>query len=210
MATLHPRLNDHGQKVVIQKPGIATPLSAWSNPAEVATVLPDGPMPAGLGGVPFAPLANLPGDAAGWERLAAAGPAFDEPVLVVPAGLKPAAGVVVREADGRIWLVSPTNAFGGYVNTFPKGKQEGGLSLRATAVKEALEESGLLVELTGFLLDALRSTSVTRYYAARRIGGTPAAAGWETQAVHLVPRAALGAFLTAAADAPLLALSAAA
>ena len=42
--------------------------------------------------------------------------------------------------------------------------------------------------LTGFLCDSVRSTSVTRYYTARRVGGHPADMGWESQAVHLVPR----------------------
>jgi hypothetical protein len=32
-----------------------------------------------------------------------------------------------------------------------------------------------------------RIASTTRYYLARRIGGAPAAMGWEPQAVHLVP-----------------------
>ena len=110
---------------------------------------------------------------------------------------KPAAsGVVILEDDGRVWVVSPSNAFGGYVNTFPKGKLDPGLSLHANALKECHEESGLQVELTGFLCDSERSTSVTRYYTARRIGGHPATMGWETQAVHLVPRALLATFVS--------------
>ncbi len=155
MAVFHPCLNDHGQKVFIKQPSTATALSTWSNSAAVATVLPDGPMPAELAGLPFASLASLPGDAAGWGRLAAAGAAFDEPVLVAPAGPKPAVGAVLLEKDGCVWLVFQTNAFGCYVNTFPKGKMKGKLSLRATAIKEAQEESGPVVELTGFLLGAV-------------------------------------------------------
>jgi len=56
------------------------------------------------------------------------------------------------------------------------------------------EESGLQVELTGFLCDSIRSTSVTRYYTARRLGGSPAEMGWESQAVHLVPMSMLAGF----------------
>lgn len=63
-------------------------------------------------------------------------------------------------------------------------------------MKEAFEESGLLVELTGFLCDSLRSTTVTRYYAAKRLAGNPADAGWETQAVHLVPLTLLPSLVT--------------
>jgi hypothetical protein len=55
--------------------------------------------------------------------------------------------------------------------------QEARLSSRANAIKECFEESGLQVELTGFLCDSVRSTSVTRYYTARRLGGSPADMG---------------------------------
>ena len=70
--------------------------------------------------------------------------------------------IVVVEDDGRVWVVSPSNAFGGYVNTFPKGKLDPGMGLRANALKEGFEESGLQVVLTGFLCDSVRSTSVCR------------------------------------------------
>ena len=102
------------------------------------------------------------------------------------------------EADGRVWVVSPSNKFGGYTNTFPKGKldPQEEISLRANALKEVFEEAGLHVALTGFLCDSVRSTSVTRYYLARRVGGNPADMGWESQAVHLVPVSQLAAFVS--------------
>ena len=78
------------------------------------------------------------------------------------------------------------------------------LDLRVTAVKEAFEETGLRVELVGHLLDVRRSTSHTRYYLARRLGGTPAAMGWESQAVHLAPLAQAKALLNRAVDHPLV------
>jgi 8-oxo-dGTP pyrophosphatase MutT (NUDIX family) len=95
-------------------------------------------------------------------------------------------------------VVSPSNKFGGYTNTFPKGKldPQEGISLRANALKEVFEEAGLQVALTGFLCDSVRSTSVTRYYMARRVGGNPAEMCWETQAVHLVPVSQLAAFVS--------------
>jgi 8-oxo-dGTP pyrophosphatase MutT (NUDIX family) len=114
--------------------------------------------------------------------------------------------VAIEERDGRVWLVAPSNAFGGYASTLPKGRVDPGLSLRATAVKEALEEAWLLVQLTGFLLDGRRTNTLTRYYRARRISGHPGAMCWETQAVHLVPRARLADFLTHPNDALLLRL----
>ena len=46
--------------------------------------------------------------------------------------------------------------------------------------------------------------SYTRYYRARRIGGSPASMGWESQAVHLVPKAQLAHYLTNKNDLPLL------
>jgi ADP-ribose pyrophosphatase YjhB (NUDIX family) len=75
---------------------------------------------------------------------------------------KAAAGVVIEEADGRIWLVSPINAFGGCQQTCPKSKVDVGLSLQAVAIKEGFEESGLQVQITGTVGDFERSTSFCR------------------------------------------------
>jgi ADP-ribose pyrophosphatase YjhB (NUDIX family) len=198
----HPRTDDQGKSVTIRHPSEPTPLECWSDPAAVATVIPDGQMPAELNGIALAPWQPPATDA---EWAAVAGQAdIDEPPFSAPSGKNPAAGVVVIEPDGRIWLVSPSNGYGGYKNTFPKGRPEADTSLQATAICEAFEESGLKVEITGFLADLPRSTTRTRYYTARRVGGTPAAMGWESQAVHLVPRSRLAEFLTNGNDAPLL------
>jgi len=105
----------------------------------------------------------------------------------------------VVEPDGRVWVVAPTNAYLGTRATFPKGK---GTDLKATALKEVFEESGLRVELTGFLADSTRTTSRTRYYLARRVGGSPAAMGWESQAVLLVPVGQLRNVLNLSLDHP--------
>jgi hypothetical protein len=75
--------------------------------------------------------------------------AIEEPEFVVPKGKTPSSGVVIREPDGRVWLVQPRGAFGGYDGTFPKGGVEEGLSLQANAIKEAYEESGLKVRIVG-------------------------------------------------------------
>ncbi|WP_157271164.1 NUDIX hydrolase [Azohydromonas aeria] len=200
----HPRRDEAGHRVALHCPSTPTAPGTWLDPEAAASVVPDGALPVDtLHGVALAPATALPTDVAGWEALAAAAPVFDEPPYPAVASLKAAAGVVIEEADGRLWLVSPSNAFGGYVNTFPKGRQDPGLSLRATAVKEALEEAGLLVQLQDFLLDCRRTQTLTRYYRARRIGGHPGAMGWESQAVHLVPRARLADFLANPSDAPL-------
>ena len=205
----HPRPDEDGTPVLLRHPSTPTPPASWLDPAAVATVVPDGPLPPRLLGVELSPAVALPTDVAGWEALAAAGPVFEEPPYPAVATLRAAAGVAIEERDGRVWLVAPSNAFGGYASTLPKGRVDPGLSLRATAVKEALEEAGLLVQLTGFLLDCRRTNTLTRYYRAQRIGGHPGAMCWETQAVHLVPRARLADFLTHPNDAPLLRLLAA-
>lgn len=174
----HPCPNDDGQPVTIHLPSLPTTLATWSDPTRIATAVPGGPLPPGLNGIPFAP----------WEgSLLMPSRPVEEPPFVLPAGMAAAAGAVIVEEDGRVWLVSPTNRHGGYDTTFPKGRRDAGTSMQHTAIREAFEESGLLVELTAWLLDARRTQTFTRYYLARRIGGSPAAMGWETQAVHLVP-----------------------
>ena len=50
--------------------------------------------------------------------------------------------VVILEDDGRVWVVHPSNGFGGYPATFPKGTLDPGMLLRAAAIREAYEESG--------------------------------------------------------------------
>ena len=202
----HPRRDDRGRLVRITQPSIASPLEQWLDPAAIAVTVPDGPVPALLNGIALAAWSGFVGgrDAAAMADADGHG-LFDEPPFEPPAGLAPAAGVVTLEPDGRVWLVAPTNGYGGYKVTFPKGKLEPGLDLRTAARKEAWEECGLQVALTGFLADVSRSTSHARYYLARRSGGTPADMGWESQAVWLVPRARLAEVATHAYDRPLLA-----
>lgn len=178
----HPFPNDAGEAVTIHRPSQPTALASWLDPTQVATAVPGSALPAALNGVSLSPCGLPPPDAA---RPVA------EPPYELPAGMQAAAGVVVVEDDGRVWLVSPTNGYGGYAATFPKGRVDAGGTLQHTAVREAFEESGLAVRLEAFLLDASRTQTFTRYYMARRIAGSPAAMGWETQAVHLVPAARL-------------------
>lgn len=200
--TIHPRLRDQGQPVQIKRPSTASPASAWADPAAIATAIPDSAMPDAILGVPVAPWKDAPATPAVWEALVA-NISFSEPPMPSAPGKKPGAGVVTVEPDGRVWVVKPTDGFGGYSTTFPKGKLDG-LSPRAAALKEAFEESGLQVELAGFLCDSVRSTSLTRYYLARRIGGSPAAMDWESQAVMLVPASRLKEVLTSPNDQPVI------
>lgn len=200
---LHPRTDDHGRSVELKKPSKPSTLEAWHQNDAMACVLPDGEMPAEVNGIPVQAWGSAPSSLADWESLAQAHP-VEEMDFKSPTGLKPAAGVVIREKDGRVWLVAPSNGFGGYAATFPKGTREQGLSNQATALMEAYQETGLRVRLVRHLIDVKRTTSYTRYYLAERIGGDPAVMGWETQAVMLVPQAQLAKVLNSPHDAPIV------
>jgi ADP-ribose pyrophosphatase YjhB (NUDIX family) len=201
---IHPKKDERGAAVTLHAPSTASHPDAWHDPALLATVVPGGPMPAALNGIAFRPWRDAPPEDGGWIALAAAGGGFEEPAFEPAPGKRVAAGVVILEPDGRVWVVHPSNAYGGYLATFPKGTLDPGMQLRAAAIREAWEESGLQVALTGFLMDLTRSRSRTRYYLGRRLGGCPSDMGWESQAVSLVPRALLATVLTNPNDAPLV------
>lgn len=199
---LHPRLDDCGKPFLIRKPSCPSALEAWSDPNAAACVVPDGLVPDEINGISMARWSDAPATEAGWEALARQHP-IEEPDFVVPSGYKPAAGAVIREADERIWVVAPSNAFGGYRATFPKGTMDG-KSAQATALVETFEEMGLRIRLIKHLVDVKRSQSYTRYYLAERVAGNPADMGWESQAVMLAPLQCLGTLLNSANDAPVL------
>lgn len=183
---IHPRPHYKGRAVVIERPSVPTALPTWQDPAAMACVVPDGPMPEELHGMPFQRWHAASATTQEWEELAKRN-WIDEPAFVVPAGLdRTAAGAVVREPDGRIWLVAPTNQFAGYKATFPKGTLDG-KSMQATALVEVFEETGLQIRLKRHLVDVPRTASYTRYYLAERLSGYPGDMCWETQAVMLVP-----------------------
>jgi len=54
--------------------------------------------------------------------------------------------------------------------------------------------------LIGYVGDAEKTTSITRYYLAKRIGGNPKNMGWESQGVSLVPIKDLDKVVTHPAD----------
>lgn len=187
----HPRQGENGDKVVVNHPSHPSAPSTWHNPKAVATFVPNGDVPASLNGVALTAWKDHPRTNEGWDYIDGVDDNLDEPHFHLPPGKKAASGVIIEEPDGRVWLVAPTNQFGGYEASFPKGTAEPDLSLQANAIKEAFEECGLKVEITGFLGDYERTTSKARMYRARRVGGTPIAMGWESQAVHLVPKGLL-------------------
>ncbi|MDB5757700.1 MAG: hydrolase [Burkholderia sp.] len=204
MPAYHPVPDEHGKAVVLKQPSQPTALSSWAQAHAVATVIPNGDCPAALNGTVLGAWSDVPTSPEEWNQVEGQCEC-DEPPFNPPPGKMPAAGVVIEESDGRFWLVAPSNAFGGYKATFPKGRIDGDVSRQASAIREAYEEAGLKVRITGFFADSNRSQSYTRYYLAQRVGGNPALMGWESQAVHLVPRVRLADFLTHPNDLPLLA-----
>lgn len=184
----HPRLGEKGEKVLVKDPHHASAPSTWHHPGAVATFVPDGDVPKSINGIGLRAWNDHPQTSEGWDYVDGQDDDLQEPAFHLPPGKKAASGVVIEEPDGRVWLIHPTNQFGGYEGSFPKGTAEVDLSLQANAIKEAFEETGLKVEITGFLGDYERTTSVARMYTAKRVGGTPVNMGWETQAVSLVPK----------------------
>ena len=148
-----------------------------------------------LDGVMFAPWYDVPKTHEAWQHVDGQNrevEGFEQPIADVrdarTGRIKTkSAGVIVQEKDGRIWVVEPANHYMDTFHTFPKGGIDPGHSPQVTAIKEAYEESGLKVAITGYAGDYERSSSVTRYYFAKRVGGTPAGHGWESQKVKLVP-----------------------
>jgi phage-related protein (TIGR01555 family) len=135
-----------------------------------------------LNGVKFTPWRE-PSDWSGVDGQADVG----EPEFTPTKGKQGASGVLIREKDGRVWLVQPRGGFGGYEATFPKGRIEEGLSMQANAIKEAYEETGLKVRITGFAGDHDGDMTSTRYYYAEREAGDPSKHDDESEGVVLVP-----------------------
>jgi 8-oxo-dGTP pyrophosphatase MutT (NUDIX family) len=194
---IHPKPGKKGESVFIKTPHAPTSNATWGDPSQVAVVVPNGHMPDAVNGLPIGSWRDAPTDRGGWTRLSATCSIVEPPFQ--SKGLNTAAGAVVVEPDGRIWLVAPTNAFLNTLATFPKGTANG-LDLRGAALKEVFEEAGLRIELFAHLVDVTRSSSRTRYYLARRTGGNPADMCWESQAVILAPIEALKAHLNKTYD----------
>lgn len=199
----HPKPGEDGKPVLVKWPHHASTPSTWHNADAVATFVPGGDAPTAINGVPLRRWKDHPRTAEGWDYDDGVNDEIHEPPFHLAPGKKAAAGVIIEEPDGRVWLTAPTNGFGGYDATFPKGTAEHGLSLQANAIKEAFEETGLRIRITGFIGDFERTTSKARMYRAVRVGGTPVEMGWESQAIHLVPKGDLYEHLNGDADHPI-------
>ena len=191
----HPQKDENGNAVPVLSPSVSTAEITWHDPAAVATlsVTDNGALPASLCGTAFTNV-PCPTDNQEWMKYNTEWQVPEPPYPQDPVRCT-TSGCVVIEPDDRVWIVHPTNEYAGQKTTFPKGRWEAGLTLLTNAVKETLEESGLWVRPTGYLCDIVRTKSITRYYTARRIGGTPRNAGWESQAVTLAPASVLSKLL---------------
>lgn len=186
---LHPCLDENGKPVVVAHPTQPTSRDTWFDSRCSATLSrtaePD--LPDSVNGLAFTTNLGIPEEDPWYWRDVVPDAVTGEPDFVMPPGFRATSGCVVIEPDRRIWIVHPTNEFMGTKATFPKGRLEPVLSLAQNAAKETWEEAGLLVEPFAFLVDVPRRIVVTRYYLARRKAGSPALAGWESQAVSLMP-----------------------
>lgn len=196
----HPKPGENGEPVLVKRPHHASAPSTWHNPDAVATFVPGGDVPLEINGVPLRRWKDHPTTSAGWEYAEGISDDLVEPPFRTKPGKTAAAGVVIFEPDGRVWAIHPTNGFGGMDCTWPKGGAEDGMSLQSSALKEAWEESGLKVRITGFIGDYERSTSVARMYRAVRVGGCPTDSTWEAQGVSLIPKSLLHDMMTNSVD----------
>lgn len=197
----HPCLDENGKPVVVGKPSVSTDISTWTDPKSVAVLsrTDEHQIPSTLNGIAFNETLQIDEDPWQWLKRV---PEFlpDEPDFVMPPGFRATSGCVVIEPDNRIWVVFPTNEYAGVKCTFPKGRLEPILTLLQNAVKETWEESGLLVEPIAFLADICRTKFVTRFFVARRLDGSPNLAGWESQAVGLMPAGKLPDYINRTND----------
>ncbi|HEX9172620.1 MAG TPA: NUDIX hydrolase, partial [Telluria sp.] len=106
----HPHADERGNPVRLARPSLPSDQAAWDEPERTATVIPLGELPTVLLGIPLLAWTGLPADDAGWNAVEGQA-SIDEPPFIVPAHKAAAAGVVIEEADGRLWLVSPSNQF---------------------------------------------------------------------------------------------------
>ncbi len=186
---LHPCLDENGKPVVVEHPTPPTSRDTWLDSRCSATLsrTAESDLPDSVNGLAFTTNLGIPEEDLWYWRDVVPDAVTGEPDFVMPPGFRATSGCVVIEPDRRIWIVHPTNEFMGTKATFPKGRLEPVLSLAQNAAKETWEEAGLLVEPFAFLVDVPRRIVVTRYYLARRKAGSPALAGWESQAVSLMP-----------------------
>ena len=100
-------------------------------------------------GLPFKPVKMTDADFHAQTKILP----HDPPLQIDDPDKHAAAGMLLFTPDGKLVVVDPAGQYGGYQTTFPKGTQEDGMSLQATAVKEVYEETGFKARILGHLGD---------------------------------------------------------
>lgn len=165
---------------------LATGPDPWMDSDSIAVFTRRAPVPKRLNELDMAPWLSPPTDAKAWGLIAEEC-GLVESEFVGHSDLTPAAGVVIVELDGRIWVHSPVAATAGPFSIFPASICRDGETMQAAAMRAALDATGLKVHLERVLGDFARTKAHTRYYLARRSGGTPVRHGHSTVSVSLVP-----------------------
>jgi phage gp29-like protein len=190
---------DVGQNAVREVLGIPapTPGEKLLTPRQVVRVTEDTIAPDPIEGNDPAP---LPKPTPATVHAAAAGSEPPEPQTA----LRKVSRAVIIEGD-RVWIMTPaaepyTMLPGGGCDTD---------SMRAAAIREAREETGLEIRITRWLADFVDEFSWRRYYVAERIGGQPStrdADGGGKVIVERLPFAEAMAKLTSPFDRAALAM----
>ncbi|KPZ14710.1 Type III effector hopAG1 [Pseudomonas syringae pv. viburni] len=200
---IHRQKNEAGHVVTVEHPTSPSATPTWRDRDATAVFVPHCTVSGVINNLAFSSI-KPPSTLDGWRQLKTRAVDFKEPEFKFSNHLAPASGAIIFEPDGRLWITEPTNHPFGATHAFPKGKLEKGLNLRTNALKEVYEETGLIVEFHGFIGDYDRTTSRTRYYLAKRTGGTPSDMGWESQSVKLAKITEAERLLSNAVDTAIL------
>lgn len=143
-----------------------------------------------LHGIAYGPWRDHPTSAEEWELPDMVNSSLTEPPLEEDGKLL-ASGAVIIEPDHRVWVAHLNEPFNAACVGFPTARKDPKLSLQATAIRESWEKTGLQVRIVGWLGDFDEEVTRTRYYLAARVGGAPAACGWQRPTMSLATLDAL-------------------
>jgi len=95
---------------------------------------------------------------------------------------KEAFGGVLMNSDGKVLLREPSNHFGGYAWTFPKGRRDPGETPEQAALREVKEETGYDAKIVGTIEKGFEGdTTVTKFFKMEVVG-EQGETDWETNA----------------------------
>ena len=98
-------------------------------------------------------------------------------------------GGILINKNGEILLRKPTGEFDGYVWTFPKGKNEPGMTPEETALEEVLQETGYRASIISKIPGKFKGgTGVTEYYLMKHSGKPESFDPKETESIKWVSR----------------------